>query len=375
MSAPRHLHFVQSVEPLQGGGLGAAARDLSGALSGLGHESVLLTTVASGAVAAATDTPGVRQFARRGPGKLFYAPGLAGAAAEFFAGGGAVAHGHGLHVYPNFAIGRLARRGGVPLVYHPHGMFEPWILARSRGKKRVAGWLFEDANFRHARLWRALTAREADQVRAQGLTAPVVVLPNGIDPAPFAGPRVTDGKTRRQVLFLGRLHPKKGLPLLVAAWAALGRAAADWEIVIAGPDELGHRAEVEAQVRAAGLGEAVRFIGPVAGAAKVACLLAADVFVLPSHSEGFSVAILEALAAGLPVVATRACNFPGLTSSGAGWECEPTAESVTGALALALAAGDDARRQRGELGRRLVVENYAWPRLAADLHAECGKLL
>ena len=373
MSGLRHLHFVQSTEPLQGGGLGAAAAQLHTACAALGHDSVLLTTKAGGAEESAA---GIRRFARRGPAKLFYAPGLARAAAECLRADRVVTHGHGLYVYPNFAVGRLAWRRGQPLVYHPHGMFEPWILARSRLKKQVAHWLFENANFRQARLWRALTSKEADQIRARGITAPIVVFPNGVEAAALqiaGGQRPAAG--RRQILFLGRLHPKKGLPLLVAAWAALGRAAADWEIVIAGPDELGHRAEVEAQVRAAGLGEAVRFIGPVAGAAKVACLLAADVFVLPSHSEGFSVAILEALAAGLPVVATRACNFPGLTSSGAGWECEPTAESVTGALALALAAGDDARRQRGELGRRLVVENYAWPRLAADLHAECGKLL
>jgi glycosyltransferase involved in cell wall biosynthesis len=319
--------------------------------------------------------PGVRQFARRGPAKLFFAPGLAPAAAEWIAGGGAVVHGHGLYVYPNAAVGRLARRHASPLVYHPHGMFEPWILARSRFKKRVAHVLFEDANFRHARLWRALTAREADQIRARGITAPVVVIPNGIDPGPPPEPRTTAGRSRRQVLFLGRLHPKKGLALLVEAWSHLARQSVDWEVVIAGPDELGHRAEIEALVRAAGLENSFRFLGPVVGEAKRACLLAADVFILPSHSEGFSVAILEAMAAGLPVVATTACNFPELAAAGAGWECAPTAAGVTSALALALAAGDVERQQRGALARALVGARYAWPGLAAALHTECLRLV
>jgi glycosyltransferase involved in cell wall biosynthesis len=370
--APRHLHFVQSIEPLQGGGLGAAAGQLHAALAGLGHESCLLTTTGE---TDPTPVSGVRQFARRGPAKLFFAPGLARAAADWIAGGRAVVHGHGFYVYPNAAVGRLACRQGTPLVYHPHGMFEPWILARSRFKKSVAHTWFENANFRHARLWRALTAREADQIHAQGITAPVVVIPNGIDPGPSRPPRVTAGQSRRQVLFLGRLHPKKGLALLVGAWSQLTRQAADWEVVIAGPDELGHRAEIEALVRAAGLEGSVRFTGPVAGEAKLACLRAADVFILPSHSEGFSVAILEAMAAGLPVVATTACNFPELAGAGAGWECEPTTTAVAAALAQAMAAGDPERRERGALGRALVCARYAWPQLAAALHTACLPLL
>ncbi len=373
MTALRHVHFVQSVEPLQGGGLGAAAAQLHAQLAS-GGSSVLLTTKAGGADESAG---GVRQFARRGPARLFYAPGLARSAAGLLVPGDTVAHGHGLYVYPNFAVGRLARQRGVPLVYHPHGMFEPWILARSRGKKQLAHWLFEDANFRAARLWRALTSREADQIRAQGITAPVVVLPNGIEPSAFdfPVPRPLPQADRRQILFLGRLHPKKGLPLLVAAWARLVTQARGWELVIAGPDENGHRAEVEALVRAAGLSGSVRFLGSVSGEAKKACWREAEVFVLPSHSEGFPMAVLEACAAGLPVVATDACNFPELKAAEAGWECPATAEGVTAALGEAIAASDTERRQRGERGRRLVESRYAWPGIAAALHAECVRLM
>ena len=373
MTSLRHVHFVQSVEPLQGGGLGAAAAQLHAQLASSGT-SVLLTTKAGGVDAVAD---GVRQFALRGPARLFYAPGLARAAAELLVPGATVAHGHGLYVYPNYAVGRRAWQRGVPLVYHPHGMLEPWILARSRAKKQLAHWLFEDANFRSARLWRALTVREADQIRGLGLTAPVVVLPNGIEPAAFdfPVPRPLPQQDRRQILFLGRLHPKKGLPMLVAAWARLVTQARDWELVIAGPDENGHRAEVEAQVRAAGLTDTVQFRGAVTGEAKRNCWREAEVFVLPSHSEGFPMAVLEACAAGLPVVATDACNFPELKAAEAGWECPATVEGVTAALGEAIVASDVERRQRGERGRRLVETRYAWPGIAAALHAECVRLL
>src|SRR5690606_20451436 len=107
-------------------------------------------------------------------------------------------------VSTNWILGRAARRLGKAMVMHPHGMFEPWILQRSRGKKRIANFLFEDANFRQARLWRALTSQEADQIRARGITAPIVIAPNGVDPAPFDARAVTthNGKKKYIALFL-----------------------------------------------------------------------------------------------------------------------------------------------------------------------------
>ena len=371
MSAPRHLHFVQSLEPLQGGGLGLAALQLHTALQGLGRQSLLLATCG---VAGESKGPGVREFVRRGPGKLFYAPGLRDVATEWIDQGAAVVHGHGFYVWPNAVIGRLARQRGIPLVYHPHGMLEPWILSRSRGKKRVAHWLFENANFKVARLWRALTSREADQVRAQGVRAPVIVIPNGIDPVPFRGIR-QPARPVRQALFLGRLHPKKGLDLLVAAWAKLGSAVREWELVIAGPDENGYRTRVEAQVRSAGLEHCVHLVGPVSGEAKLARLAAAELFVLPSYSEGFPMAVLEAMASGVPVLATEECNMPDVAAHGAGWLCRAEAGSVADTLLRALEAGDQERKDRGAAGQRLVAEKYSWPRLAEELHGACASLM
>jgi poly(glycerol-phosphate) alpha-glucosyltransferase len=180
----RHLHFVQSIELAQGGGLGKAALDLHREFLRRREGSTLLTTLGGRDMSSGDH---VLQFRRKGPEPLFYAPDLARAARELMPQADVV-HGHGFYVYPNFAVGRRARRRKKPLVYHPHGMLEPYILARSRWKKTLAHLLFEDANFRKARLWRALTLREADQIRAAGVSVPIVIAPNGVHLDEFDAP-------------------------------------------------------------------------------------------------------------------------------------------------------------------------------------------
>ncbi len=373
-AATRHLHFVQSIEPLQGGGLGRAAVDLHHAFMQQGATSSLVST--HGGQPQAPDDISIREFRRAGPGMLYFSPDLRAASARLVEGADIV-HAHGLYTMAHWMLGAAARRQNRALVYHAHGFLEPWILARSRARKRLVRWLFEDANFKHARLWRALTNKEADQIRAQGITAPVVVAANGIDLATLdaGSPGIASSpfarKTRRRMLFLARLHPKKGLGLLIPAWARARREARDWELVIAGPDELGHLAEVQALVRRHGLENDVSFTGAVTGPDKVALLRSADAFILPSHSEGFSVAILEAMASRVPVAATRACNFPELDSEGGGWLCDPDPDAVAKMLIQTLSTTDSERRDRGLAARRLVEQHYTWPSIARTILDAC----
>jgi glycosyltransferase involved in cell wall biosynthesis len=367
-----HVHFVQSLEPLQGGGLGAAALQLHQAMRQAAMPSQLFSTRAE---AFASSWPGVSQFTRRGPARLFYAPEMVSVARRVVTKA-TIIHGHGLYVCPNQIFGREARRLGRPLVYHVHGFFEPWILQRSRWKKRLAHWLFEDANFRHVRLWRALTDREADQIKTVvGAQAQVVVAPNGMDLTPVRPAQFGQMSGRRRALFLGRLHPKKGLDLLIQAWAGAGSAAADWELVIAGPDEGGHEAEVRQWVAAAGLGGSVIFCGSISGQAKYDLIASADLFILTSYSEGLPMAPLEAMAAGVPVALTQECNLPEILQVEAGWLCpaEPTAVGMM--LKEALLADDAERRQRGAAGRRLVEEKFSWQKTVATLRAACQQIV
>lgn len=368
----QHIHFVQSLEPLQGGGLGTAARQLNAAMLAAGFNSRLFASRESHF---SETWPATMQFARKGPAKFFYSPGLV-AAGEKILDVESVIHGHGFYVYPNMVFGKLARRHKLPLVYHVHGFFEPWILQRSRWKKSMAHWLFEDANFRHVRLWRALTDREADQIRSVvGAGARTVVAPNGMDLGPVKPAQFGRVGGRRKALFLGRLHPKKGLDLLIRAWAEAGTAAADWELVIAGPDEGGHEAQVREWVAAAGLVKSVSFIGSISGPAKYDLIASADLFVLTSYSEGLPMAPLEAMAAGVPVALTHECNLPEADQAGAGWQCAAESEKVGAMMKAALLADDAERRQRGAAGRRLVKEKFSWEKTVATLQSACQQIL
>jgi glycosyltransferase involved in cell wall biosynthesis len=337
--------------------------------------------------------PDVIQGVRKGPGKMFYAPELKRLAAEaveqaeWF-------HGHGLYVWTNMWLGGEARRQGKPLVYHPQGFFDPWILRRSRGKKRLAHWLFEDANIKHVRWWRAVSSKEAEQIRAVvGNRAKVHVIPNGVDLHEVdsfqfsVGSESTDQETERpkdqetlawmkrrrpkRLLFLSRIHAKKGLDLLVPAWGKLTREFPDWELLIVGPDEGGYQATVEKMIADCGCVDTCWIHPAVSGAEKHALLRTADLFVLPSYSEGFPMAVLEAAAHRIPVVQTDECNFPELAAAGGAWECRPELGALEKTLRNALTAEDAERTERGLRGRELVEKSYSWDQIADQVISAC----
>jgi glycosyltransferase involved in cell wall biosynthesis len=373
------MHFTQSLEPMEGGGLGFSSIALHRQFLEMGVPSTLCSTYGG---TSQKPAPGTFEFRRLKPSFLYYAPELAFRARQLVEQTD-VLHGHGFYVGTNWLLGREARRQKKSLVYHVHGFFEPWILNRARWKKRLAHLLFEDSNFRQVRLWRALTSKEADQIHRQGLTGPIVVVPVGVTPeaydipyrpgepieTPLAGSLT---KSKPRVLFVSRLHPKKGTDMLLPAWAALGTLAREWELIIAGPDEGGYAATVDSTIKHLDLGDCVKRVGKVSHETKVKLLKSADLFVLPSYSEGFTSVILEAMAAALPVVATRECNFPELFRAGGGWECLATLDSLKAALLEALSTSEQERRERGALARQLLEREYTWPKIARRLLDACA---
>lgn len=311
-----------------------------------------------------------------GPAALGYSPELR-RQLRARAGWVDVVHAHGLWAHPSREARCLADRARVPRVVSPHGMLEPWALRRSAWKKRIAAWLYEERNLRSAACVHALCRAEARSVRAAGLHHPIAVIPNGVDLDAYDAERDAGSARRlwpewrgaRVVLFLGRIHPKKGLLHLVEAWHRLDRETAGWRLVIAGPDAHGHRAAVERVSTRLGLTSRVSFTGAVHGARKRALLARADVFALPSFSEGFSMAILEALASRLPVLMTPQCNFEEVAAVGAGVLAEPTADAVARGLRGLLALTDGQRGAMGQRGRDLVARDYVWPRVAQQMLA------
>jgi glycosyltransferase involved in cell wall biosynthesis len=281
-----------------------------------------------------------------------------------------ILHTHGIWHHPSWVAlsWKRAKKGGH--VSSVHGSLEPWAWAHRAWKKRPVWWAIENRNLRSADLLHATCEREAETLRSHGLTAPIAVIPNGVDVRLVAkDPRLNRGRNaRRTALFLGRLHPVKGLPLLLKAWAKVRPTG--WRLRIVGPDEGGHRTELERLVGALGLRASVQIDGPVEGSQKTAAFLDSDLFILPSRSENFGVAVAEALAHGLPVITTHGAPWRLLEIEGCGWWV-PIGEGH-----IAAALEDATRKDPGELhemgmrGRRVVAERFAWDRVAKDF-SEC----
>lgn len=312
----------------------------------------------------------VRAYRVVGPPAFGFAPGLQHGLSSLDPD---LLHLHGLWMYPSVAAHQWSRRTGRPHIVSPHGMLDPWALRNSRWKKRVAAWLYENRNLQRAACVHAVCESEAASVRAYGLRNPVCVIPNGVDlpsqrpaSAPTWAAELPEGM--RVLLYIGRLHPKKGLLNLVRAWANLpGSSRKDWVLVIAGWDQGGHGAEVKRLVHELRVEMSVRFVGPQYGDEKEASLARADAFVLPSFSEGLPVAVLEAWAWGLPVLMTPQCNLPEGFAAGAALRVEPEADSIGVGLKRLLEMSDAERSAMGARGRRLVEEKFSWPKIAREM--------
>lgn len=276
-----------------------------------------------------------------------------------------IVHDHGLWLPLHGAVALAARQQGVPLVLSPKGMAMPWALRYKRWKKRLTWWAYQRWIMRQAVLLHATSAAEVEAFRALGLTQPIAMVPYGVDiPGTLPVPQQNAGRT---ALFLSRLHPKKGLPVLLDAWATLQPTG--WRLVLVGPDERGHRAALEEQVRTLGLQQNVQFEGPVPDAEKWQWYADADLFILPTYSENFGIVVPEALAAGTPALTTTGAPWQDLETHGCGWWVEPTMGAIQSALGEALACSDQDRAAMGQRGRHLVEEKYTWASVGEQMVA------
>jgi glycosyltransferase involved in cell wall biosynthesis len=276
----------------------------------------------------------------------------------------------GVHIHgiweTHCAIGAdLAQTCRRPYVLSAHGMLERWALQHKRLKKALYATLVETNNLRKAHCLRALTRAEVSDYRRIGLTNPVAVVPGGVAIPAGASPTmfIESHPTlagKRVVLFLGRLHHKKGLTLLLRAWANCAASFGDAHLVIAGPDLDGTCVKLESMVDELGIRRTVTFPGMLVGPMKWSALAAASVFALPSFSEGFSVAVLEALGMSIPVIVTRRCNIPEVAEHGCGWMIEPEQAALEAALQESLRLPTLELQGIGERGRALVQSRYTW---------------
>jgi glycosyltransferase involved in cell wall biosynthesis len=272
-------------------------------------------------------------------------------------------HIHGVWETHCMAAAGIARDCNRPYIISAHGMLEQWALRSKRLKKALYAALVELRRMQRATCLRALSVDEVDDYRRLGLMNPIAIIPNGIDARSGATPDLfwrtypqLSGK--RIVLFLGRLHPKKGLQLLLEAWAGATFGTDDVHLVIAGPDSENTRATLERIVDEYNLQHSVTFPGMLMGEQKWSALAAASLFVLPSYSEGFSIAVLEALSLGVPVVVTRPCHIPEVATHDCGWVISPAVDPLQQVLSDFLALSCEEAQQIGNRGRGLVRARF-----------------
>jgi glycosyltransferase involved in cell wall biosynthesis len=239
-------------------------------------------------------------------------------------------------------------------------------------KKKLAWWLYQRRDLCRASFHHTTAVAEAQHLQQLELGVPVGVIPNGVDDIHVDRSQRQRSETRT-ALFLGRIHPVKGLSLLLDSWARLRPPG--WELQIAGPDEIGHRAELEEKITAASLSQAVHFLGPLDGVAKERAFLDADLFVLPSFSESFGMVIGEALAHGVPVLTTTGAPWPMLAQRGCGWSVAPTVDGIAEGLHQATSLDPAKLAVMGECGRELVREDFAWPNVGKQFMTAYESLL
>ncbi len=286
-------------------------------------------------------------------------------------------HSHGLWLSVNRDAARIAAELSIPHLISPRGNLHPASLQRSGWKKRLARKLYVNRMLEKAKCLHATAKDEARHFQELGLRNPVAILPTGIRVPDYSEselrtsyhekwPELSD---RKVMLFLGRIHPHKGVLNLAEAWGAIAPQAPDWHLVFAGPDEIGCRTQVEDVLRRSDAANQTIFVGPVSGIHKWALYSNAELFVLPSQSENFGLSIAEALAMGCPVLTTDTTPWQDLEKHQCGWRIPVGATPLVAKLREIMEMPQERLRAMRKPAARLIVTHYQTEKIAKQMFA------
>lgn len=265
---------------------------------------------------------------------------------------------HGNWTFPVWYSAWLSLKHKKRLIFSPEGSFDPIRLAHSAWKKRAVGWI--DRHFlSHADGIRATSKPEQTWMQNIAPGIPVQIIENGVSlPPEIHFPR-KKSHTKR-LLYFGRLHPLKGLDLLLEAFALVHDKMPDWRIQICGPDEQQTKSKLQVLTERLHMSDLITFSPPQYGEKKWVIYAQADAFILPTRSENFGIAVAEALACRLPVICTKGAPWEGLIQQQCGWWCEPTTESLAETLLALHACSETERQLMGERGKQWMETKYTW---------------
>lgn len=358
------------------GGPAESVPALCSGLSKLGHDVTILTGEGDLAQSVLRASASVRvQTAPVGPYWMGNYSAEFGAACEALAEKADILHTHGLWLYPNFVTSFVGRRLRRPVVVSPRGMLSPWSLRQGKLKKALVWWALQRRMLSRADMVHATSDEEANEFRRLKIAAPIAVIPNGLNLNDFDLNRATavreTGRTR-SIVFMSRIHPKKGIGLLLDAWRLVSVRHPDATLVLAGPGEPIHVSELCRRLEQENL-DSVRYVGRVDADERFMLLAGAAAMVLPSYSENYGMVVAESLACGTPVVVTSGVPWPQVSMLGCGWRVSPEVGALSDALNDALATGRQRLDEMGAIGRHLIeqahsvevsatrmAETYAW---------------
>ena len=308
-------------------------------------------------------------------------------------------HVHGIWLDDQWAALHWQKRTKRPVVISPHGMLDPWALKNSAWKKKLVGALFANKSLRSATCIHALCQSELESIRAYGLKNPVALIPNGVELPDINSSnfQLPTANRPKRLLFLGRIHPKKGLSELLRGWAKAksqkSKDFSNWQLLIAGWDDGNHLAglkQLASQLDLSWSDEApspdlrppastlcplssdLCFIGPQFGDEKDTLLRRVDAFILPSFSEGLPMSVLEAWSYGLPVVMTPFCNLPEGYETDAALKIAPDPDSIALGLRHLSEMDHTDLITMGNQGRMLVEKHFTWEKIAQDMKEVYG---
>lgn len=345
------------------GGLSVSVPQLAHALARIGAVDANVVGISDpdDPAAARAWAPEVHSHRRVGPPAFGFGPGVQ---KMLFRLSPDIVDVQGLWTYASLANLRHHRQHGTPYVVTPRGMLDPWARNRSWWKKRAVRLWFEDAHLAQASCLRATAEMEAEHFRSFGLSNPIAIVPNGVEVPTLLPERVRS--ERRRMLFLSRIHPKKGIEYLLRAWASIEEKRPEWDLVIAGPDEVGHTTEMKSLAQRLGL-QRIQWLDAVHGAAKSTLYRSVDCFVLPTHAENFGLVVAEALAHEVPVITTRNAPWSGLQDHGCGWWIDLNESILRTKIEQATLLPQQQLWEMGGRGRAWMERDFGWDGVAEKM--------
>lgn len=286
-----------------------------------------------------------------------------------------IVHFHGIWPPWQHRVQRMMEKKGFVVVLSPHGMLAPWAMAHKRWKKLIPWLVYQRGDVTRSKCIFTTAEKETEWVRDLGFKSPIVEIPLGTD---CSGALAAHNAPLKYLCFIGRIYPVKGLDLLLKAWKILKNKISDWHLVLVGPDQAGYMGELEKLAQASGLSvrhgnidgsEAtdITFSGALYGDEKAHVLLKSRGLLLPSYTENFGGVVVDALAVGVPVLASKATPWGILNKRGCGDQFELTPESLSNALYDFIKKTDSERQEMGRRGRELVLEKYTWDAIGREM--------